>query len=159
MTLTEEQVQAIIDDIVSKMEDVIDNPCNGDYSDLECYEDEYGRRYSHGSQCIESELEEICFDGLPGINPEYSDIYITAGYCADISFHDDYDPGDYWTPPSGGIEIDEVCASVTDVKIEISVLNRESDKYEAVKITNEQKMLILERVNDKICPSKEKVVA
>ena len=138
MTLTEEQVQAIIDDIVSKMEDVIDNPCNGDYSNLECYEDEYGRCYSHGSQCIESELEEICFDGLPGINPEVSD---------------------YWTPPSGGIEIDEVCASVTDVKIEISVLNRESDKYEAVKITNEQKMLILERVNDKICPSKEKVVA
>ncbi|WP_290382668.1 hypothetical protein [uncultured Duncaniella sp.] len=45
------------------------------------------------------------------------------------------------------------------MKIEISVLNRESDKYEAVKITNEQKMLILERVNDKICPSKEKVVA
>lgn len=159
MTLTEEQVQAIIDDIVSKMEDVIDNPCNGDYSDLECYEDEYGRCYSHGSQCIESELEEICFDGLPGINPEDSDIYITAGYCADISFHDNYDPGDYWTPPSGGIEIDGVCASVTDVKIEISVLNRESDKYEAVKITNEQKMHILERVNDKICPSKEKVVA
>lgn len=159
MALTKEHVQAIIDDIVSKMEDVIDNPCNVDYSGLECYEDEYGRCYSHGSQCIESVLDEICLDGLPGINPEDSDIYITASYCADISFHDDYYPGDYWTPSSGGIEIDEVCASVTDVEIEISVLNRESDKYEAVEITNEQKMLILEQVNDKICSSKEKVDA
>ena len=42
MTLTEEQVQAIIDDIVSKMVAVSDNPCNGDYSMLVCYEDDFG---------------------------------------------------------------------------------------------------------------------
>lgn len=56
MKLTEEQVQAIIDDIVSKMEAVIDDPCDGDYSDLECYEDELGRCYNYGSHSFESEL-------------------------------------------------------------------------------------------------------
>jgi len=39
MKLTDEQVQSIVDDIVSKMEAIIEDPCDGDYSDFECYED------------------------------------------------------------------------------------------------------------------------
>lgn len=159
MKLTEEQIQAIIDDVVSKMEDVIDDPCNGDYSDLDFYEDDMGHCYNFGSHSYESELEEICIDGLPGIDSDESDIYITATYDVDMSFHDDYDPGDYWTPPSGGIEVDEVSVSVSKIEIEISVLNKETDEYEDIEITEEHKVEIVNKVNEKICPSSKKVVA
>jgi hypothetical protein len=159
MRLTEEQIQAIIDDIVSKMEDVIEDPCNGDFSDFECYEDEYGHCYDFGSHTFDSELEEICLDGLPGISPDDADIYITAKYSADVSFHDDYDPGDYWTPPSGGIEIDEVEASVYDIKIEIDVYNQESDEYEAIEIPQEVINRIENSVNEKICATNKSKVA
>lgn len=159
MELTKEQIQAIIDDIVSKMEAVIENPCNGDYSDLECYEDDYGHCYDFGSHSFESELEEICIDGLPGISKDDSDICITASYDVDLSFHDDYDPGDYWTPPAGGIEIDEVRASISKVDIDISVFNKETEDYEEIKVSEKQKKYIIDKVNEKICPTSNKVVA
>lgn len=159
MKLTDEQSQAIIDDIVSKMEVIIDDPCDGDYSDFECYEDEDGRCYNHGSHSIKSVFEEICIDGLPGIPANDSDIYITASYAVDMSFHDDYDPGDYWTPPSGGIELDEVVAKVSEIEIEISVLNHETDEYENVEVSEMQKQLIVEKVNEKICPTSKRHVA
>lgn len=159
MRLTEEQIQAIIDDMVSKMEGVIEDPCNGDYSDFECYEDDYGRSYDFGSHCFESELEEICIDGLPGIPADDADIYITAKYSADVSFHDDYDPGDYWTPPSGGIEIDEVDASVYDIVIEIDVYNQDTDEYDAIEIPQEVIDRIEKSVNEKICATSKSSVA
>lgn len=159
MKLTEEQVQAIIDDVVSKIEAIKEDPCDGDYSDLECYEDELGRPYNFGSHSYETELEEVCIDGLPGIDSDESDIYITATCYVDMLFHDDYDPGDYWTPPSGGIEIDEVNASVSKIEIEISVLNHETDEYEDIEITEEQKVEIVNKVNEQVCPSSKKVVA
>ena len=159
MRLTEEQIQAIIDDVVSKMQGVIDDPFNGDYSDLECYEDEYGHCYYFGSQSIESELEEICLDGLPGIAPDYADIYITATYWGDVSFYDDYDPGDYWTPPAGGIEIDKVDVCVKDIDIEIDVYNQETDEYEAVDVLQDDKDRIVKTVNEMLCAtSKSNVV-
>jgi hypothetical protein len=104
MKLTDEQVQAIVDDIVSKMEAIIEDPCDGDYSDFECYEDEYGHCYNFGSHSIESELEEIGIDGLPGIPADDSDICISADYTVDIDFHDDYDPDEealLWLGPDG----------------------------------------------------------
>lgn len=159
MKLTDEQVQAIVDDIVSKMEAIIEDPCDGDYSDFECYEDEYGHCYNFGSHSIESELEEIGIDGLPGIPADDSDICISADYTVDIDFHDDYDPGDYWTPPAGGIELDKVEASVSDVDIEISVLIQETDEYEDVEVSEEQRKLIVEKVNKQICPTSKKEVA
>lgn len=157
MKLTEEQVQAIVDDIVSKMEAIIEDPCDGDYSDFECYEDEYGRCSNYGSHTLKETMEEICIDGLPGIHAD--DIYIVADYTVEIDFHDDYDPGDYWTPPGGGIELDKVEAYVNDVDVEISVLNQETDEYEDVEVTEEQMKSIVERVNEKICPTSKKVVA
>lgn len=159
MKLTDEQVQAIVDDIVSKMEAIIEDPCNGDYSDFECYEDEYGHCYDFGSHSIESELEEICIDGLPGIPADDSDICISADYTVYIDFHDDYDPGDYWTPPGGGIELDKVKAYIEDVDVEISVLNQETDESEDVEVSEEQRKLIVEKVNEQICPTSKKEVA
>lgn len=159
MKLTDEQVQAIVDDIVSKMEAIIEDPCDGDYSDFECYEDEYGRCSDYGSHTLNETMEDICIDGLPGISKDDSDISITADYTVDIDFHDDYDPGDYWTPPGGGIELDKVEAYINDVDVEISVLNQETDEYEDVEVSDEQIKFIVAKVNEKICPTSNKVVA
>lgn len=159
MKLTDEQVQSIVDDIVSKMEAIIEDPCDGDYSDFECYEDEYGRCSNYGTHTLNETLEEICIDGLPGIPADDSDIYISADYVVDIDFHDDYDPGDYWTPSSGGIEFDNVKAYIEDVDVEISALNQETDEYEDVEVSDEQIEFIVEKVNEKICPTSKKVVA
>lgn len=159
MKLTDEQVQAIVDDIVSKMEAIIEDPCDGDYSDFECYEDEEGHYYKFGSHTSYGQLEEICLEGLPGIPADDNDIFITADYTAEIDFHDDYDPGDYWTPPSGGIELDKVEAQIDDIDFEISVLNQETDEYEDVEVPEEVKKFIIEKVNKQICPTSKKVVA
>lgn len=159
MKLTEEQVQAIIDDIVSKMEAIIEDPCGGDYSDFELDEDDYGHCYKTGSHTMYETLEEICLDGLPGFSKDDSDICISAEYVVDIDFHDEYDPGDYWTPPSGDIELDEVIAKISEVEIEISVLNHKTDEYEDVEVSDKQKQIIVEKVNEKICPTSKKVVA
>ena len=159
MKLTDEQVQAIVDDIVSKMEAIIEDPCDGDYSDFECYEDEYGRCSDYGSHTLNEMIEEICIDGLPGIPKDDSYISIAADYTVEIDFHDDYDPGDYWTPPGGGIELDKVKASIEDVDVEISVLNQETDEYEDVEVSEEQRKLIVEKVNEQICPTSKKEVA
>ncbi len=147
MKLTEEQKLAIIEDTSSKLADVIDDI---DCSDFEMYEDDYGRCYNHGSTTIDGELEEICLDGLPGVSADDSDIYIVAKYECDCSYHDDYDPGDYWTPPSGGIELDSVEPSVTDIEIEIGVYNAETDDYDSIEVSEDDKEYIIEEVNKRI---------
>lgn len=153
MKLTEKQANVIIDDIVSKLKEVISQPCNGDYSNLECYEDDEGHCYNFGTYCYEDELEEICINGFPGIDPDISDIFISAKYNVDMSFHDSYEPGDYWTPPSGGIEIDEVNAYVSEITIEIDIFNQETDKYEHIAVLPEMKAYIIKKVNEMICLS------
>lgn len=147
MKLTDEQKLAIIEDTVSKLTDAIEDI---DCSDFEMYEDDYGRSYNHGSTTISGELEEICIDGFPGISDDDSDIYISATYECDCSYHDDYDPGDYWTPPSGGIELDTVEPYVTDIEIEIDVYNAETDEYDSIEVSKKDKEYIIAEVNKKI---------
>lgn len=146
MKPTEEQVQAIIADTANKLQSIIDDPCGGDYSDFECYEDELGHCYNSGSHSTEGEIEEICYDGLPGINSDDADIYILAKYDAYISFHDDYDPGDYWTPPSGGIEIDEVEITISSMEFEVSVYNSTTNEYEEIEFSPK----LIEHIIDKV---------
>lgn len=159
MKLTDEQIQAIIEDTAHKLELFISDPCDGDYSDLECYEDENGNCYDFGTHSFTYELEEICYDGLPGIDSDNADIFITAIVCADLSFHDDYDPGDYYTPPSGGIELDRVDAFISDIDIEINVINPMNNEYERMEVTSEVKDSILKTVNDKINSTDKRDVA
>lgn len=146
MKPTEEQVQAIIADTANKLQAIIENPCGGDYSNFECYEDELGHCYDHGTHYTDGEIEEICCDGLPGINSNDADIYILAKYDANISFHDDYDPGDYWTPPSGGIEIDEVEVAISSMEFDVSVYNSATDEYEEIEFSPK----LIERIIDKV---------
>ncbi len=150
MTLTEEQIQAIIDDAVLKLQTAIDDMYEGDYSDFEYYEDEEGHCYDFGSHTCKGTLEEICLDTLPGINKDESDISITADYCLDIDFHDDYDPGDYWTPPAGGIEIDKVEAYITEIDIDIEILNPQSGEYESIEIPESLVTRIIKDANEKV---------
>ena len=146
MKPTEEQIQAIIADTANKLQDIIDDPCGDDYSDFECYEDDLGHCYNYGYHSIEGEIEEICYDGLPGINSDDADRYIIAKYDAYISFHDDYDPGDYWTPPSGGIEIDEVEVAISSMEFEVSVYDSATDEYEVIDFSPK----LIERIIDNV---------
>lgn len=146
MKPTEEQVQAIIADTANKLQSIIDDPCGDDYSDFECYEDDLGHCYNYGYHSIEGEIEEICYDGLPGINSDDADIYIIAKYDAYISFHDDYDPGDYWTPLSGGIEIDEVEVAISSMEFEVSVYDSATDEYEVIDFSPK----LIERIIDNV---------
>lgn len=146
MKPTEEQIQAIIADTANKLQAIINDPCGGDYSDFECYEDDLGHCYNYGYHSIEGEIEEICYDGLPGINSDDADIYIIAKYDAYISFHDDYDPGDYWTPPSGGIEIDEVEVAISSMEFEVSVYDSATDEYEVIDFSPK----LIERIIDNV---------
>ena len=150
MELTEEQIQAIIEDTANKVAGIVDNPCGGDYSEFQCYEDECGHVYPNGSYSEDSEIEEICYDGLPGIDPMESDIFITAKYSMELSFHDDYDPGDYLTPPAGGIEIDDIDVRIYDMVFEIDVLNHDTDEYESIEISKEIKDRIINEVNKRV---------
>lgn len=146
MELTEEQIFAIIDDISSKLQEVIDNPM--DESDLECEEDDYGRCYPCSSGSVDIELEEICYDGLPGLKD--ADTYITAKGKVDYSYYYDYDPGDYWTPPAGGWELRDSSGSINELEIEICALNPETGEYEDIKVDESVKKRIIESVNSKI---------
>lgn len=147
MRLTKEQILAIIEDTSSKLEGAIEDI---DCSDFEMYEDEYGHCYNHGSTTIDGELEEICMDGLPGVPEDDSDIYISASYECNCSYHDDYDPGDYWTPPSGGVELDSAEAYITDIDIDISVYNADTDEYDPIEVSKEDREYIIEQVNKKV---------
>lgn len=149
MNLTEVQIQAIIDDTTNKLQAIIDNPCNGDYSNLEMYEDEHGY-YPFGSKNSDIEIDEICYNGLPGVDSDNADIYIVAKCNLSYSYHNDYDHGDYWTPPSGGIEIDNVEADLLDMDFEINVLNPDINDYESIEVSTELKQRIITIVNERI---------
>ncbi len=149
MKPTEEQVQAIIADTANKLQAIIDDPCGGDYSDFECYEDDLGHCYNSGYHSTEGEIEEICYEGLPGINSDDADIYILAKYDANISFHDDYDPGDYWTPPTGGIEIDEVEVAISSMEFDVSVYNSATDEYEEIEFSPKLIKRIIDNVHER----------
>lgn len=149
LTITEEQIQAIIADTADKLQAVIDEPIR-DESDLDYYEDEYGHCYNSGSKSLEGELEEICYEGLPGIDNDSADIYICASYEGECDWHDDYDPGDYWTAPGGGIEVDSVEAYITDIDIEISVYDEATEEYVGVEVSEEIKQRIIDEVNKKV---------
>lgn len=147
MKLTDEQKKAIIEDTASRFAHIIDDI---DCSEFDLYEDDYGRCYNHGSTTIDGELEEICIDGLPGVPADNSDICITAKYECRCSYHDDYDPGDYWTPPSGGIELDSAEPYITEIDIDISVFNKDTDDYEYIEISEEDKKFIIDELNKKV---------
>lgn len=127
MKLTQEQKQAIIDDAANRLEAIADDPLDG-RDDLDMYEDEYGRCYNSGSCSMAGTIEEICYDdGIPGIAPADSDICINLEYDGTAYYHDSYDSGDYWTPPSGGIELDDLELYATSLYVEIDVLNEATD--------------------------------
>lgn len=147
MKLTDDQKKAIIEDAASKLFHIIDDI---DCSEFDLYEDDYGRCYNHGRTTIDGELEEICIDGLPGVSADDSEIYITAKYECDCSYHDDYDPGDYWTPPSGGMELDSVEASITEIEIFIDVYNADTDDYDSIEVSEDDKKFIIEELNKKV---------
>lgn len=146
--LTEEQIQAIIDDAAAKLQNIADSAMEDE--DPDYYEDDYGHCYNHGSNSLSGEIEEICYDGLPGIGPDNSDIYISASYDGDCQWTDTYDSGDYWTPPSGGIEVDSVDVYLTDIDIEISIYDEETEDYTDVEISEDVKKRIIDEVNKKV---------
>lgn len=147
MKLTDEQRNAIIEDVSSKLASLIEDI---DCSEFDLYEDDYGRCYNHGCTTIDGELEEICIDGLPGVSADDSDICITAKYECVCSYHDDYDPGDYWTPPSGGMELDSAEPYITEIEIDINVYNADIDDYDSIEVSEEDKEFILEELNKKV---------
>lgn len=147
MKLTEEQRNAIIEDVSSKLACLVEDL---DCSEFDLYEDDYGRCYNHGSTTIDGEFDEICIDGLPGVPVDDSDICITAKYECMCSYHDDYDPGDYWTPPSGGMELDSAEPCITDIDIDISVYNSETEVYDSIEVSEDDKKYILEELNKKV---------
>ena len=150
MRLTDEQKSAIVDDIVNQMQEVIDEPLDHIYDELEFEEDDWGRCYRNGSHNFSQVLEEICPDGIPGIDSENSDVYISVEYDGYLTFHDDYDSGDYWNPPSGGIEIDSIELILQSLEMEISVLNPETDEYEEIEVTEREISTLKQTIASKI---------
>lgn len=146
--LTEEQIQAIIKDAADKLQAIADSAMEDEEPNY--YEDDYGHCYNHGSNSLSGEIEEICYEGLPGIGPDNSDIYITASYDGDCQWSDTYDPGDYWTPPGGGIEVDKVEVYLTDIEIEISIYDEATDESLDIEIPEDVKKRIIEEVNKKV---------
>lgn len=146
--LTEEQIKAIIADATAKLQKVADTAMEDDEPNY--YEDDYGHCYSSGSNNLSGELEEICYEGLPGIDADNSDIFITASYDGDCDWRDTYDSGDYWTPPSGGIEVDKVEVYLTEIEIEISVYDKECDDYIDIEVSEDVKKRIIKEVNKNV---------
>lgn len=147
MRLTEEQKQAIIADAAKHLEKIAEDPLDG-RDDLDLDEDEYGRCYNRGTCSLCGTYEEICEeDGIPGILPEESEIYISMEYDGTAYFHDEYDPGDYWTPPSGGIELDDFDLHAISLSVEIDVLNKDTDEYESVEVSDEELNEMMDAIN------------
>lgn len=69
MKPTEEQVQAIITDTANKLQAIIDDPCGGDYSDFECYEDDLGHCYSSGYHSTEERLKKSATTVCQALTP------------------------------------------------------------------------------------------
>lgn len=155
MRLTEEQKQAIIADAVKRMQAITDDPLD-DRDDLYPYEDEMGRCYNHGSCSLATTIEEICEDnGIPGIEPEFSDICISLECEGEAYFHDSYDPGDYWTPPSGGIELDEFEFCATDLYVEIDVYNEATEEYESIEVSEDELKEMVDAINAEAAVTRE----
>lgn len=150
MRLTEEQKNTIVDEIVKQMQEVIDDPENHVEEEFEFDEDDYGRTRRSGSHYFSRVLEEICADGLPRIDSENSEIGICVEYDGYLTFHDDYDAGDYWTPPSGGIEIDSIELTLQSLEIEIYVFNPETDGYEEIEVTEKEITTLKDTITSKI---------
>lgn len=146
--LTEEQIQAIIADATEKLQHIADTAMEDD--DPDYYEDERGNCYNHGSNSLSGDIEEICYYGLPGIDPDNCDIYITASYDGSCDWTDTYDPGDYWTPPCGGIEVDKVEVYLTDIDIEISIYDEETEESTDIEISEDVKKRIIDEVNKNV---------
>lgn len=148
MRLTEEQKQAIIKAAADKLSIIADDPLDG-RDDLELDEDEYGRCYNRGYCSLNGEIDEICEEeGIPGIDPANSEICISLEYDGSADFHDDYDPGDYWTPPSGGIELDDYDIALTSLYVDIDVLNEETDEYETIEVSEEEINEMIDAINE-----------
>lgn len=150
MRLTDEQKQSIVDDIVKQMQEVIDEPNDHIEEEFEYDEDDSGRCYNHGSHHFSRVLEEICADGIPGIDSDTSEIGIYVEYDGYLTFHDEYDPGDYWTPPSGDIEFDSVELTLQSLEIDISVLNPESGEYEDFEVSKDEVDNMKKSISSKI---------
>lgn len=146
--LSEEQIKAIIADATAKLQEIADSAMED--TEPNYYEDDYGRCYNSGSNSLCGEIEEICYEGLPGIKNDDADIYISASYDGNCEWHDDYDPGDYWTPPSGGIEVDKVEIYLAEIEIEISVYDEETDDYVDIEVSEADKKRIIEEVNKNV---------
>lgn len=150
MRLTDEQKQSIVDDIVKQMQEVIDEPNDHIEEEFEYDEDDWGRCCNYGSHIFSRVLENICKDGIPGIDSETSNIGICVEYDGYLTFHDDYDPGDYWTPPSGGIEIDSVELTLQSLEVDISVLNPVTGEYEDLDVSEDEVETLKKSISSKI---------
>ncbi|MDE6007721.1 MAG: hypothetical protein K2G90_00760 [Muribaculaceae bacterium] len=150
MRLTDVQKQAIIDDIVKQMQEVIDEPNDHVEEEFEYDEDDWGRCYKHGSHHFSRVLEEICLDGIPGIDSDTSEVGICVEYDGYLTFHDEFEPGDYWTPPSGGIEIDSIELTLQSLAIDITILNQDSGEYEDLDISEGEIEAMKKSISSKI---------
>lgn len=150
MKLTEEQKQAIVDDVVKQMQDVIDEPYDHINEEFDYDEDDWGNSYNRGSHHFSQELEEICIDGLPCLDKDNSDVGICAEFDGYLTFHDDYEPGDYWTPPSGGVEIDSIELTLKTLEIEVSLINPDNGEYEYIEVTEGEIKALIQRINKRI---------
>lgn len=147
MKLTEEQKNAIAKELAERFSAIVDDPIE-DYDALDFDEDEYGHTFSRGKCTLCGEIDEICIDGLPGLDTENSEVSICASYYLDISYYDDYDSGDYWTPPSGGVELDNVTGAIESVDIDAEVYNPQAEEWEVIEVTEEEVALIIKKVHN-----------
>ena len=145
MKITEDQKKAIIADTISKLKGVIDNI---DSSDFETSES--GLNYNYGSTTLKGEIEEICYEGLPGVPQKDNEIFISAKYECQCNYHDEFEPGDYWTPSYFGIVIDTVIPTIIDIDIDVSIYVPETDDYEFIQVSDEDKKIIIDQINNKV---------
>jgi hypothetical protein len=142
--LSEEQIAFIIADAKQKLEALIEDPVS-DGEGLEGYEDEEGHCYPYCSGSDDLEVE-LCMDGIPGLDD--ADVFALAYMHVDYSYADTYDSGDYWTPPSGGWELQDSDGWMDRLDLEISSYNPETEEYENIEISDELKQRIINAVNE-----------
>lgn len=144
MELNESQIQTIIAELTKRLDTQIYDP---DIENAEPWEDDYGRSYSCGYHTDEGMFEDILWEEQEKLGlKEEDEVLISCDYRVECSLcFEPYDPGDYWTPPSGGdVEINESEGYISDLCIDINIYNPETDDYDSMDISQE----VIERIEE-----------
>lgn len=147
ITLSEEQKKSIIDEIVKKLEEIIEDPTSMTGEPFD--EDEYGNSYGKGLESFGGDLEDFEISEVEGF-PEDSDIYVSGKFNGSYSWYDDYEAGDYWTPASGGLEIDDCEVHIVKLTLAFGEWDEEAREYRSYKITEETVNEIKNEINKRV---------